>query len=37
MSDAYRFFIHSGENIEALGAMSLSDDGEARLFGAFAT
>jgi hypothetical protein len=30
----YRFVIHSGDDIEALGVMPLEDDDEARLFGA---
>jgi hypothetical protein len=34
MSIGYRFVIHSGDAIEALGVMPLGDDDEARLFGA---
>ena len=33
MPVGYRYVIHSGDNVEALGAMPLKDDGEARLFG----
>jgi hypothetical protein len=34
MPIGYRFVIHRGHEIEALGAMPLRDDDEARLFGA---
>jgi hypothetical protein len=34
MPVGYRFVIHSGDYIEALGVMPLGDDDEARLFGA---
>jgi hypothetical protein len=34
MPVGYRFVIHSGDDIEALGVMPLRDDDEARLFGA---
>jgi hypothetical protein len=34
MPIGYRFVIHSGDTVEALGAMPLRDDDEARLFGA---
>jgi hypothetical protein len=33
MPIGYRFVIHSGDTVEALGMMSLADDEEARLFG----
>jgi hypothetical protein len=33
MSVGYRFVIHSGDNVEALGVMPLADDDDARLFG----
>jgi hypothetical protein len=33
MRIGYRFIIHSGDTVEALGAMPLRDDDEARLFG----
>ena len=34
MPAGYRFLIHSGDDIEALGVMRLRDDDEVRLFGA---
>ena len=34
MQIGYRFVIHRGDTVEALGAMPLGDDDEARLFGA---
>jgi hypothetical protein len=34
MPTGYRFVIHSGNTVEALGAMPLEDDDEACLFGA---
>ena len=34
MRIGYRFVIHSGENVETLGTMTLGDDDEACLFGA---
>jgi hypothetical protein len=33
MPIAYRYVIHSGDNVEVLGAMPLRGDDEARLFG----
>jgi hypothetical protein len=33
MSVGYRFVIHSGDTVEALGVMPLADDDEARVFG----
>jgi hypothetical protein len=33
MPVGYRFVIHSGDNVEALGVMPLADDEDARLFG----
>jgi hypothetical protein len=34
MPAGYRFLIHSGDDIEALGVMRLRDDDEVRLFSA---
>jgi hypothetical protein len=33
MPVGYRFVIHSGDDVEALGVMPLADDDDARLFG----
>jgi hypothetical protein len=33
MPVGYRFVIHSGDTVEALGVMPLRDDDDARLFG----
>jgi hypothetical protein len=34
MRIVYKYVIYSGSNVEALGAMPLRDDDEARVFGA---